>query len=161
MSVMEAPQAVVGTQRDDERREIIELLTSAYWLEIDTVLNYIAASIVDDGACGDELQAALTKGVEEKSEHAERVGRRIEELDGIAPGDLLTTDGECLQPPGRQRDAAAMIEAVLAAETSAIRQYTKIVQVTAEVDRATNAMATEILSDERRHLRLFQQHLRA
>jgi len=153
MSVMEAPQAVVGTQRDDERREIIELLTSAYWLEIDTVLNYIAASIVDDGACGDELQAALTKGVEEKSEHAERVGRRIEELDGIAPGDLLTTDGECLQPPGRQRDAAAIIEAVLAAE--------KIVQVTAEVDRATNAMATEILSDERRHLRLFQQHLRA
>jgi bacterioferritin len=146
---------------EDQRLAIIELLTRAYWMEIETVMNYIAASIGHDGGSGLAVRTALKEGVEEEVAHARALGRRIQELHGIAPGvGGLARDQDYPQPLGRQTDVAAMIEAVVATETSAIRHYLRIMRASASVDEDTNALALDILRDEQRHLQLFEGYLR-
>ena len=165
MSLTEAPGASREASPDpdsrDPRKEIVELLTSAYWMEIETVMNYIAASITHSDARGLEIKAALIEGVEEEVEHARRVGRRIQELCGVVPAASETaTDEECSPPPPRDGDIAATVDAVIAAENVAIRQYGKITRATAHIDEITNAIAIEILGDEQRHLRRFEDFQR-
>ena len=157
-----APEHGDEQQREGEQRAIVELLTRAYWMEIETVMHYIAASTNQEGACGVAVSAALTRGAEEEVEHARRLGRRVGELHGVFPGDQgLAADADYPQTPGRQPDVGTMIESVLATETSAIRHYSRIMRATAKIDRDTNALALEILRDEQRHLRLFEGYLRA
>ena len=52
MSATEVPDGLLEIEEEDERRAIIELLTRAYWMEIETVTNYIAASVSHDGGRG-------------------------------------------------------------------------------------------------------------
>lgn len=161
MSVTETPDGSLSTELEDERLAIVELLTRAYWMEIDTVMNYIAASMSEEGARGLAVRAALKDGVEEEVGHARALGRRIQELHGLVPGvGALAGDEEHPQPFGRQADVATMIEAVVATETSAVRHYMRIMRATAQIDEDTNALALAILRDEQRHLRLFQGYLR-
>ena len=35
-------EGILGKDRTDRREHIVELLTKAYWMEIETVMNYIA-----------------------------------------------------------------------------------------------------------------------
>ncbi len=104
---------------------------------------------------------ALREGVEEEVGHARTLGRRIQELHGVVPGgEGLASDDQYPQPFGRQADAEAMIEAVVATETSAIRHYLRIMRVTRDIDQDTNDLVLTILRDEQRHLRLFEGYLR-
>jgi bacterioferritin len=161
MSVIEAPEAILDRGLERERREIVELLTQAYWMEIETVMNYLAGSISHNGARGLKVKAALVESIEEEVQHAQRLGRRIQELHSVVPrAGGLTIDHEYLRPPGRQPDVAMMIEAVVAAKLTAIRHYSRIKRATGQIDRATHAIATEILADEQRHLRLFERYMR-
>jgi bacterioferritin len=161
MSVTAAPEGILDIGLERERREIVDLLTQAYWMEIEIVMNYIAASISHDGARGLKVKAALLEAVEEEVQHAQRVGRRIQELhSAVPPAGGLTIDHEYLQPPGRQSDVVAMLEAMVAAEMAAIHHYGRIKRAAGQVDRATYAIAAELLHDEQRHLRLFEGYLR-
>jgi bacterioferritin len=165
MSVTVVSEAVLDPILDRdlarERKEVVELLTQAYWMEIETVMNYIAGSISHDGAPGLKVKATLLECVEEEVQHAQRLGRRIQELhSSTPPAGGLTIDHEYLQPPGRQPDIVAMIEAVVAAEAGAIRHYSRITRATGRIDRVTYALAAELLDEEQQHLRLFEGHLR-
>jgi bacterioferritin len=157
MSVTDAPRIILDT----ERGEIADLLTQAYWMEVETVMNYIAASTSHDDARHLEIKSALTAGVEDEVEHAQRVGRRIQELYGVVLGaGNVSIELEHSLPPGRTGDLATIIETIVAAETAAIRHYAKIRRATARIDQATNAIAIEILRDEQRHLRAFESYRR-
>jgi bacterioferritin len=161
MSVTEVPGDSLDGSVEDEHRGIIKLLTSAYWMEIETVTNYIAASMGGDGARGVAVRAALAAGIEEEVEHARALGRRIQELQrGVVPGTEPFAGDEHQPHPERPTDLSTMIEAVLATETSAIRHYQRIIQATAHIDEDTNALALGILRDEQRHLRLFSRYRR-
>jgi bacterioferritin len=162
MSATEVPDGLLEIEEEDERRAIIELLTRAYWMEIETVTNYIAASVSHDGGRGLAVRAALTTGVEEEVRLARSLGRRIQELQhGVVPGaEPFASDEQYPQPPRRSTDVARTIEAVVATETSAIRHYQRIMRATATLDADTNALALGILRDEQRHLRLFEAFLR-
>jgi bacterioferritin len=163
MSVTEVPGDSLDEAVEDPRRDIIRLLTRAYWMEIETVTSYIAASVGQDGGRALAVRAALAEGVEEEVEHARALGRRIQELQhGVVPGaEPLDSDDEYPQPPppARPIDVATMIEAIVATETSAIRHYQRIMRATANLDADTNALALGILRDEQRHLRLFESYL--
>jgi bacterioferritin len=160
MSVTEAPGASQGTEGEDGRRAIVALLTQAYWMEIETVRSYLAASISHDGGPGQAVREALAKGVEEEVRHARTLGRRIHELGGVLAGaEGFASDEAYTQPLARRADIGAIIEAVVAAETSAIRHYLRIMRLTASVDEDTHALALEILCDEQRHLHLFEGYL--
>ena len=45
MRVRNAAQGILADERPEQREEIIALLTKAYWMEIETVMSYIANSV--------------------------------------------------------------------------------------------------------------------
>lgn len=144
-----------------ERERIIELLTHAYWMEIETVMNYIAASINPDGVRARAIAAALADDIDEELSHTRRFGERIKELYGIVPASVdFNAEQQSMRPPQRQTDAVSVIRAVIEAETGAINHYTRIVHETEEIDPVTQDMVIEILHDEQGHRRLFEGFLR-
>jgi bacterioferritin len=161
MSVTRIPGGYVSEGLEGEQRAIVEMLTRAYWMEIETVMNYLAASISQPGAHTLAVRTALREGVEEEVGHARALGRRIQELHGVVPGVSASTgDEDGPKPFSSPTDLATMLEAVVAAETSAIRHYMQIMRVTRQVDQDTNDVVLEILRDEQRHLRLFEDFLK-
>jgi bacterioferritin len=68
------------------RAEIVDLLTAAYWMEIETVMSYIANSTNPDGVRAQEVTDSLAADVAEELGHAQKFARRIKELYGTVPG---------------------------------------------------------------------------
>jgi len=145
----------------EKREEVVALLCKAYWMEIETVMSYIAASVNLDGVRAQEIKESLAEDVEEELGHAKRFADRIKELYGVVPGseDFAAEQG-FLQPPEEQTDIVHVIRGVIKAETGAIEHYTRIVEETDGVDPVTQDMTIEILHDEQGHRRLFEGFLR-
>ncbi|HET9152881.1 MAG TPA: ferritin-like domain-containing protein [Solirubrobacterales bacterium] len=143
------------------REEIVALLTKAYWMEIETVMSYLAASTNLDGVRAQEIRESLATDVEEELGHAKEFANRIKELYGVVPGskDFRPEQG-FLQPPEHQTDVVAVIRGVIEAETGAIEHYTRIIEETEGIDPVTQDMVIAILRDEQGHRRLFEGFLR-
>jgi bacterioferritin len=143
------------------RDEVVELLTKAYWMEIETVMSYLAASVNLDGVRAMEIKESLAKEVEDELGHARQFADRIKELYGVVPGsEGFAAEQSFLQPPEHQTDTVHVIRGVIKAETGAIEHYTRIVEVTDQVDPVTQDMVIAILRDEQAHRRLFEGFLR-
>lgn len=148
-------------QDDSKRKEIIDLLTEAYWMEIETVMSYIANSINLDGVRAEEIKKNLASDITEELAHAQRFGQRIKQLYGTVPGSKeFKASHTFLQPPEDSTDVAAVIRGVIEAERGAIKQYLKIINATEGVDPVTADMVTTILADEEDHLRTFEGFLK-
>ncbi len=140
---------------------MIELLTKAYWMEIETVMSYLAASVNLDGVRAMEIKESLAKEVEDELGHARQFADRIKELYGVVPGsEDFSPEQTFLQPPEHQTDTVHVIRGVIKAETGAIEHYTRIVEETDQVDPVTQDMVIAILRDEQGHRRLFEGFLR-
>ena len=148
--------------RDEaKRKEIIDLLTRAYWMELETVQNYIANSINLDGVRAEEIKKSLLADITTEVAHAQQFGRRIKELYGNVPGSLaFRADQRYLQPPADTTDVAAVIRGVIEAEQGAIDHYNKVIKACEGVDYVTQDIVTEILTDEEGHLRQFEGFLK-
>jgi len=143
------------------RDDVIELLTKAYWMEIETVMSYIAASVNLDGVRAMEIKESLDKEIEDELGHARQFADRIKELYGVVPGsEDFKPEQSFLQPPEHQTDTVHVIRGVIKAETGAIEHYTRIVEETDQVDPVTQDMVIAILRDEQGHRRLFEGFLR-
>ena len=145
----------------EAREHVVDLLCKAYWMEIETVMSYLAASINLDGVRAQEIKESLAEDIEEELGHAKRFAARIKELYGVVPGsEDFAAEQSFLQPPEEQTDIVHVIRGVIKAETGAIEHYTRIVEVTDQVDPVTQDMVIEILHDEQAHRRLFEGFLR-
>jgi len=143
------------------REEIVQLLAKAYWMEIETVMSYIAASVNLDGVRAQEIKESLAKDVQEELGHAQQFADRIKELYGVVPGsEEFRAEQSYLQPPAEQTDIVHVIRGVIKAETGAIEHYTRVVEETDGVDPVTQDMVIDILRDEQGHRRLFEGFLR-
>jgi len=143
------------------REEIVALLTKAYWMEIETVMSYLAASTNLDGVRAQEIRESLAEDIEEELGHARQFADRIKELYGVVPGsEGFSAEQSFLQPPEHQVDVVHVIRGVIKAETGAIEHYTRIVEETDGVDPVTQDMVVAILRDEQGHRRLFEGFLR-
>jgi bacterioferritin len=139
----------------------VELLKKAYWMEIETVMNYITNSINPDGVRAQEIKEALEEDVQEELQHAQQFAARIKELYGVVPGSTdFKAEQTLLQPPEEQTDVVHVIKGVIDAETKAIELYQQIVDTTEEADPVTQDMVIDILRDEQGHRRLFEGFLR-
>src|SRR5687767_13750503 len=148
--------------RDEKKRkEIIDLLTQAYWMEIETVMSYIANSDNLDGVRAEEIKKSLAADVTEELGHAQQFGKRIKELYGRVPGSFeFKADQKYLQPPADTTDVVSVIKGVIEAEQGAIDFYNKIIDTCVRSDYATADMVTQILRDEEGHLRMFEGFLK-
>jgi bacterioferritin len=161
MTVRSSSQGILADDNAQKREAIIELLTKAYWMELETVMSYIANSINPDGVRAQEVVESLRADIQEELRHAQRFGERIKELYGVVPGSLgFSAEQAYLQPPAHQTDIVHVIKGVIEAETGAIEHYNRIIEVTDGVDWVTQDMTIEILHDEEQHRRLFEGYLR-
>ena len=154
-------QGILSETKRAERDELIELLTRAYWMEIETVMSYIANSINPDGVRAQEIIESLTEDIQEELAHANQFGQRIKELYGVVPGSLdFKAEQSYLQPPEEQTDIVHVIKGVIEAESGAIEHYNKLIEFTEGTDPVTQDMVIDILRDEEGHKRLFEGFLR-
>jgi bacterioferritin len=154
-------EGILAPENDKEREQIIELLEKAYWMEIETVMSYIANSVNPDGVRAQEIRESLQQDIQEELGHAQQFADRIKELWGVVPGSQQFAAVQTyLQPPEHQTDIVHVIKGVIEAEKGAIEHYTRIVEETDQVDPVTNDMVIAILHDEQGHRRLFEGFLR-
>jgi bacterioferritin len=148
--------------RDEaKRKEIIDLLTRAYWMEIETVQNYIANSVNLEGVRAEEIKKSLAEDVTAEVGHAQLFARRIKELYGNVPGSMsFRAEQRYLQPPPDTTDVVPVIRGVIEAEQGAIDHYTRIIRTCEGVDYVTQDLVTEVLKDEEGHLRQFEGFLK-
>lgn len=145
---------------DEMHQQIIEELKIAYWMELETVMSYIANSTNLDGVRAEEIKKSLAADVAEELLHAQTIGRRIKTLGGKVPGTKeFTARQNELQPPDDNTDVTAVIKGVIAAENAAIQQYNKIIRLCDGIDYVTQDMCIAALSDEEEHRRDFMGFL--
>jgi bacterioferritin len=154
-------QGILSDESAEKREEIVDLLKKAYWMEIETVMSYIANSVNPDGVRAQEIVESLNEDIQEELGHAQQFAARIKELYGVVPGSLeFSAEQSYLQPPDHQTDIVHVIKGVIEAETGAIEHYNRVIEVCDGVDWVTQDMVIDILRDEEGHRRLFEGYLR-
>src|SRR3954453_7566099 len=152
---------ILAQDKTADRERIIGMLTKAYWMEIETVMSYIANSVNPDGIRAREIVESLQQDIQEELGHAQQFADRIKELYGVVPGSMeFSAEQTYLQPPEQQTDLTHVVRGVIEAETGAIEHYNRIIELTEGVDPVTNDMVIAILHDEEGHKRLFEGFLR-
>src|SRR5215208_4605631 len=145
---------ILSEEMADKREEIVELLKTAYFMELETVMNYVTDSINPDGVRAQEVKESVEEDIQEELTHAQQFAARIKELYGVVPGSMeFKATQDKLQPPKDQVDIVHVIK-------GAIQHYTRIVEETDQADPVTQDMVIEILHDEQGHKRLFEGFLR-
>jgi bacterioferritin len=156
-----ATTGILSDDRTAQREELVQMLKKAYWMEIETVMSYIANSINPDGVRAQEIIESLQEDIQEELGHAQQYASRIKELYGVVPGSLeFAAEQSYLQPPEHQTDIVHVIKGVIEAETGAIEHYNRIIEFTDGLDLVTQDMVIAILRDEEGHRRLFEGYLR-
>jgi bacterioferritin len=155
-----AASGILSDANSAKRAEIVELLHKAYWMEAETVLNYLALSANLDGVRAETIADALRADVQEELGHATFFADRIKDLYGTPPGSLDIKPEQTMLQPGDGTDVISVIKGVIAAEAGAIEHYNRIIEACDGVDWATQDKVIEILTDEENHLRTFERYLR-
>ncbi len=136
----------------EKRKEIIENLIKSYWMEIETVINYISNSINLDGVRAEEIKKSLALDVTEEIGHAQSLAKRIKELGGLVPGSAdLKPVQSFLQTKEDTTDVVSVIEGVITAEDGAIKQYNKIIKLCDGLDYVTQDLCIRLLGMEESH----------
>jgi bacterioferritin len=161
METNRGSEGILSEEMADKRAEVVELLKTAYFMELETVMNYVTNSINPDGVRAQEVKESVEEDIQEELTHAQQFAARIKELYGVVPGSLdFKASQDTLQPPDNQVDIVHVIKGVIDAEEGAIQHYTRIVEETEAVDPVTQDMVIEILRDEQGHKRMFEGFLR-
>lgn len=154
-------QGILSDEVKGDREQLIELLTRAYWMEMETVMSYVANAAALDGIRAEEVAEALSADVDEELGHARSFAARIKDLYGTPPGSMdFKAEQSYLQPPADATDVVTVIRGVIEAEAGAIAHYTRLIEACDGVDWATQDMVIDILRDEEGHLRQFERYLR-
>ena len=141
---------------DKKSDDIREAVTAAYWMEMETIMNYVANSTNLDGVRAEEIKKALALDVPAELGHAQTLARRLKEIGGVVPGSkAFAASQDTLQPPAKSTDVVAVIKGVIAAEEAAIEQYNKIIRLCEGVDYVTQDLCITALADEETHRREF------
>jgi bacterioferritin len=152
---------ILSPENEDKREQLIEMLIKGYWMEVETVMSYIANSLNPDGVRAQEVIEHIQTDITEELGHAQQFGQRIKELYGVVPGSMdFQAEQTFLQPPAEQTDIVHVIKGVIEAETAAISHYEQIIEFCDGLDLVTQDMVIAIQRDEQQHRRLFEGFLR-
>lgn len=135
-----------------DKKQIIENLTKSYWMEIETVMNYLSNSINLDGVRAEEIKKSLGADVSAELGHAQKIAKRIKELGGTVPSSLkFEASQKGLQTKKDTTDVVSVIEGVIEAEEEAIEQYNKLIKLCDGSDYVTQDLCIQILANEEAH----------
>ena len=70
MAATNANAGILAAANEAKRTEIVELLTKAYWMEMETVMSYVANAANLDGIRAEEVAESLAADVTEELGHA-------------------------------------------------------------------------------------------
>lgn len=133
-------------------KEIISNLIKSYWMEIETVMNYISNSVNLDGVRAEEIKKSLSVDVLEEINHAQLLAKRIKELGGSVPGSMeLKAEQKYLQTLKDTTDVVSVIEGVIQAEEGAVKQYNKLIKLCEGKDYVTQDLCIRLLGMEESH----------
>ena len=143
-----------------QRQTILKELAAAYWMEMETVMNFISNSINLDGVRAEEIKASLQADIMAEMGHAQLLAKRIKTLGGVVPGSAAFVSRQSsLQPPKKLTDVVSVIKGVIDAEDSAIAQYNKLIKLCDGLDYVTQDLCITALGDEEEHRREFMGFL--
>ena len=133
--------------------DVTRLLREAYADELETVMNYLANSIVLDGVRAEEIKESLQQDIQEELGHAQQLGERLKQLDEAPPGSMDFDPRQAsLQPPADTTDVISVIDGVVEAEEDAIQTYRDLITAAeAADDPVTEDLAVTLLADEEAH----------
>ncbi len=133
--------------------DVIQVLHEAYFDELETVMNYLANSIVLDGVRAEEIKESLQADIQEELNHAQQLGERLKQLDEAPPGSMdFEASQASLQPPADTTDVVSVIDGVIEAEEDAIKTYRELINAATEADDpVTEDLAVTLLADEEAH----------
>jgi bacterioferritin len=161
METNRGSEGILSEGMSEKREEIVELLKTAYFMELETVMSYVSNSVNPDGVRAQEVKESVEEDIQEELTHAQQFAARIKELYGVVPGSMeFKASQDKLQPPEDQVDIVHVIKGVIDAENGAIQHYTRIVEETEDADPVTQDIVIDILHDEQGHKRLFEGFLR-
>ena len=133
-------------------KEIISNLIKSYWMEIETVINYISNSVNLDGVRAEEIKKSLSVDILEEIAHAQSLAKRIKELGGSVPGSMqLRAEQKYLQTLKDTTDVVSVIEGVIQAEDGAVKQYNKLIKLCEGKDYVTQDLCIRLLGMEESH----------
>ncbi len=133
-------------------KEIISNLIKSYWMEIETVMNYISNSVNLDGVRAEEIKKSLSIDILEEINHAQLLAKRIKELGGSVPGSMeLKAEQKYLQTLKDTTDVVSVIEGVIQAEEGAVKQYNKLIKLCEGKDYVTQDLSIRLLGMEESH----------
>lgn len=133
-------------------KEIVSNLIKSYWMEIETVVNYISNSVNLDGVRAEEIKKSLSVDILEEIAHAQSLAKRIKELGGSVPGSMeLKAEQKYLQTLKDTTDVVSVIEGVIQAEDGAIKQYNKLIKLCEGKDYVTQDLCIRLLGMEESH----------
>jgi bacterioferritin len=133
-------------------KDIIDNLIKSYWMEIETVINYISNSVNLDGVRAEEIKKSLSVDILEEIAHAQSLAKRIKELGGSVPGSMgLKAEQKYLQTLKDTTDVVSVIEGVIQAEDGAVKQYNKLIKLCEGKDYVTQDLCIRLLGMEESH----------
>ena len=133
-------------------KEIISNLIKSYWMEVETVINYISNSVNLDGVRAEEIKKSLSVDILEEIAHAQSLAKRIKELGGSVPGSMeLKAEQKYLQTLKDTTDVVSVIEGVILAEDGAVKQYNKLIKLCEGKDYVTQDLCIRLLGMEESH----------
>ncbi len=145
---------------DNQTQKIIDELTVAYFMELETVMNYISNSVNLDGVRAEEIKKSLAADITAELGHAQQIADRIKTIGGKIPGSLSFKPSQStLQPPADSTDVINVIKGVIEAEDKACAQYNKIIKLCDGIDYVTQDLCVTLLGDEEQHRREFRGFL--
>ena len=150
---------ILAEESREKRKELIDLLNRAYWMEIETVQSYIANSVNLDGVRAEEIKKSLAEDITDEIGHAQQFGSGSRSCTA-RPRQLEFKPEQKSSSRRRTRPTSCRHPRRHRAEQGAIDHYIRIIKTCEGVDYVTQDMVTTILSDEEGHLRLFEGFLR-
>lgn len=159
----EAKVARGGASSGSIQDKIIAELKHAYEMELETVINYLSNSVHLDGLLAQEVRESLKNDITEELGHGTRIAERLKILNADVPGSLALKFGQKgIQPPANSTDVLSVVKGVIEAESEAIAQYEKLIDLADDADDyVTEDMCIQILAQEQHHKREFEGFLKS
>ena len=101
----EVSRGILSDDSSADREKLVGMLEKAYWMEIETVMSYVANSVNPDGVRAQEIKQSLAEDITEELGHAQQYAQRIKDLGGTVPGsEEFVASQSSLQPPADSGD---------------------------------------------------------